>query len=124
MSFVGIGAAGTRKGVAVISHYRQFGRGVFPMSLPATTSTTTLTAEIEYVSETNTVNAVTVRAGDYEPPKMIPLSDLEKWLPIEDLFYTGPSKDQVSKGRHSIRMPLMRSEWNRHPRIKRSSAKG
>lgn len=122
MSFVG--KAGTSKGVAVIANYRHFGKAVYPMSVPATTSTTTLTAEIEYVGETNTVNAVTVRAGDYEPPKMIPLYELEEWLPREDFFYTGPSKDQVSKGRHSSRMPLMRSEWNRHPRIKRSSAKG
>lgn len=108
----------------MIAHYRQFGKSVYPLSLPATTSTTTLTTEIEYVSETNSVDAVTVFVGGYEPPKLIPLSDLEEWLPREDLFYTGPSKDQVSKGRHSIRMPLMRSEWNRHPRIKRSSAKG
>ena len=108
----------------MIAHYRQFGKIVYPMKVPVTTSTTTLTAEIEYVSETNVLDAVTVRAGDCEPPKMIPLSDLEQWLPREDLYYTGPSKDQVSKGRHSSRMPLMRSEWNRHPRIKRSSAKG
>lgn len=108
----------------MIAHYRQFAKSVYPLSLPATTSTTTLTTEIEYAGETNTVNAVTVRAGDYEPRKMIPLSDLEEWLPREDLYYTGPSKDQVSKGRRSSRMPLMRSEWNRHPRIKRSSAKG
>lgn len=108
----------------MIAHYRQFGKIVYPVKVPATTSTTTLTTEIEYVSETNSVDAVTVFVGGYEPPKLIPLSDLEEWLPREDLFYTGPSKDQVSKGRHSSRMPLMRSEWNRHPRIKRSSAKG
>ena len=108
----------------MIAHYRQFGKIVYPMKLPATTSTTTLTTEIEYVGETNTVNAVTVRVGDYEPPKMVPLYELKEWLPREDLFYTGPSNDQVSKGRHSSRMPLKRSEWDRHPRIKRSSAKG
>jgi len=108
----------------VIANYRHFGKAVYPMSLPATTSTTTLTTEIEYVRETNTVNAVAVRAGDYEPPKMVPLSELEERLPRDDLFYTGPSKDQASKGRRSSRMPLMRSEWDRHPRIKRSSAKG
>ena len=108
----------------MIAHYRQFGKIVYPVKVPATTSTTTLTAEVEYVSETNVLDAVTVFVGGYETPKLIPLSDLEEWLPKEDLFYTGPSKDQVSKGRHSSRMPLMRSEWNRHPRIKRSSAKG
>lgn len=108
----------------MIAHYRQFAKSVYLMSLPATTSTTTLTTEIESDEGTRSVNAVTVCATPCEPREMIPLSEMEEWLPKEDLFYTGPSKDQVSKSRHSHRMPLMRSEWNRHPRIKRSSAKG
>lgn len=69
-------------------------------------------------------SGVTVNVTPYEPREMVPLSELYEWLPREDLFYTGPSPDQVSKGRYSQRIPLVRSERDRHPRIKRSSAKG
>lgn len=109
----------------MIAHCGQIYKSRYLMVSTITTASTSTSAEFEYPGTPEAVySGVTVNVTPYEPRELVPLSELEEGLPREDLFYTGPSPDQVSKGRHSSRVPLMRSEWNRHPRIKRSSAKG